>query len=160
MRVETAVDLPVPPDQAWAVLTDWERQAAWMLDADRVTVRSSIREGVGVRLSVRTRIAGVPAFVEPMEVVGWDPPRRLTLRHGGAVSGTGSWRLVAIDGGTRFTWTEDIRLRVPVVGGVAAWCYGPVMRGLMRRAGARLRRQVIAMGPGRLTPSAPAGGTA
>jgi len=123
-----------------------------MLDADAVTVRSAAREGVGVRLAVRTRIAGVPGFVEPMEVVGWDPPRRLTLRHGGAVAGTGTWRLDPIDGGTRFTWTEDIRLRVPVAGGMAGRVYAPVMRRLMQRAGARLRRHVIATGPERVTP--------
>jgi len=100
MRVETVVELPVPPSQAWDVLTDWERQADWMLDADRVTVRSSVREGMGVRLAVHTRIAGVPAFVEPMQVVGWDPPLRLTLQHGGPVSGTGTWRLDAVASGT------------------------------------------------------------
>jgi len=149
MRVETVIELPVLPSRAWDVLTDWERQADWMLDADRVTVRSSIREGVGVRLAVHTRIAGVPAFVEPMFVVGWDPPHRLTLRHGGAVVGTGTWRLEAIDSGTRFTWTEDIRLRVPGVGALAARAYAPVMRRLMGRAGVRLREHIIATGPGR-----------
>lgn len=147
--METVVELPVPPAQAWKVLTDWERQADWMLDADRVAVRSSLREGVGVRLEVRTRIAGVPAFVEPMEVLEWDPPRRLTLRHGGPVAGVGTWRLEATTGGTRFTWTEDIRLRVPVVGGLAAWCYAPLMRRLMSRAGSRLCAHLIAIGPDR-----------
>jgi hypothetical protein len=152
MRVEMVVELPVPPSQAWDVLTDWERQADWMLDADRVTVRSSVREGIGVRLAVHTRIAGVPAFVEPMQVVGWDPPLRLTLRHGGLVSGTGTWRLDAVASGTCFTWTEDIRLCVPVVGELAARCYAPVMRRLMSRAGARLRDHLIAIGPDRVIP--------
>ena len=100
---------------------DWERQADWMLDADRVEVVSEQREGVGVRLAVKTRIAGVPAFTEPMEVTGWDPPRRLEIRHGSLVAGDGSCgRSSQVDGGTRFTWTEDIRLAVPVVGELAA----------------------------------------
>jgi Polyketide cyclase / dehydrase and lipid transport. len=123
-----------------------------MLDADRVEVCSSSREGVGVRLAVRTRIAGVPAFVEPMEVVGWEPPHRLTLRHGGLVEGRGIWRLDAIASGTRFTWTEDIRLHTPVIGEWAARGYAPVVRRLMHRAMARLRRQIIATGPDPLTP--------
>ena len=129
---------------------DWERQADWMLDADAVTVVSEQREGVGVRLAVKTRIAGLPAFTEPMEVVGWDPPRRLQIRHGSLVAGTGVWILVPVVGGTRFTWSEDVSLAVPVVGELAARVYAPVMRMLMGRAMAGLRAHVIAMGPGSL----------
>lgn len=147
MRVQRDIVLPVPPAAAWAVLMDWERQAGWMLDADAVTVVSEQREGVGVRLEVRTRIAGWPAFTEPMEVVGWDPPHRLEIRHGSLVAGTGIWTLDPVVGGTRFTWSEDVRLAVPVVGGLAARAYAPVMRMLMRRAMAGLRAHIIAMGP-------------
>ena len=79
--------LPTTPEEAWDVLVDWERQADWMLDADRVDVVSAHREGVGVRLAVKTRLFGVPAFTEPMEVTVWEPPRRLQIRHGSVVSG-------------------------------------------------------------------------
>ena len=141
--------LPAGPAEVWAVLMDWERQADWMLDADSVTVVSERREGVGVRLAVRTRLFGVPAFTEPMEVTGWEPPRRLTIRHGALVSGTGTWSLEPVTGGTRFTWSEDIRLATPVIGGVAARLYRPVMHTLMGRAMRGLRGFVIALGPAR-----------
>ncbi len=118
-----------------------------MLDADRVEVVSAHREGVGVRLAVRTRILGLPAFTEPMEVIGWEPPRRLVLRHGGLIAGEGTWSLTPEPGGTRFDWTEDVRLRIPLVGEVAAWLYAPVLRWLMRRAARGLRGAVIASGP-------------
>jgi hypothetical protein len=120
-----------------------------MLDADRVEVVSQEREGVGVRLAVRTRILGLPAFTEAMEVIGWEPPRRLVLRHGGLVAGEGTWTLTPEPGGTRFDWTEDIRLRIPVVGGAAAWLYAPVLRWLMARGARGLREAVIASGPSR-----------
>lgn len=118
-----------------------------MLDADRVEVVSAHREGVGVRLAVRTRILGLPAFTEPMEVIGWEPPRRLVLRHGALIVGEGTWTLTPDPGRTRFVWTEDVRLRVPVVGEAAARLYAPVLRRLMRRAAAGLRGTVIASGP-------------
>jgi hypothetical protein len=118
-----------------------------MLDADRVEVVSSHREGVGVRLAVRTRILGLPAFTEPMEVIGWEPPQHLVLRHGGLIEGEGTWTLTLEPGGTRFVWTEDVRLRVPVVGEAAARLYAPVLRWLMQRAAAGLRGAVIASGP-------------
>ena len=139
--------LPTTPEEAWAVLVDWERQADWMLDADRVQVVSPAREGVGVRLEVRTRLFGVPAFTEPMEVTTWDPPRRLGMRHGSLVVGTGVWDLVPVAGGTGFRWSEDIRLRVPLVGELAGRLYRPVMSALMGRAQRSLRDHVIAIGP-------------
>ena len=106
MLVERTIVLPVPIEEAWTALMDWERQADWMLDADSVTVVSDQREGVGVQLAVRTRLFGIAAFTEPMEVVGWDPPRRLDIRHGSLVAGTGAWILDPTAGGTRFAWRE------------------------------------------------------
>ncbi|HEY5859626.1 MAG TPA: SRPBCC family protein [Actinomycetota bacterium] len=147
MQVSRSIVLPTTAEEAWGVLMDWERQADWMLDADRVTVVSDDREGVGVRLQVRTRLFGVPAFTEPMEVTGWEPPRELVIRHGSLVAGTGTWTLAPVDGGVRFTWTEHISLAVPFVGDAAARLYRPVLRMLMGRAMEGLRRHVIAIGP-------------
>jgi uncharacterized protein YndB with AHSA1/START domain len=147
VHVEREIVLPTTPDEAWSVLTDWERQATWMLDADRVEVVSAKREGAGVRLEVRTRLFGVFAFTEPMEVTAWDPPRRLEIRHGTLVVGSGVWDLAEDPSGARFRWSEDVRLRVPLVGELAAMAYRPVMRLLMSRAQRRLRDHVIAIGP-------------
>jgi Polyketide cyclase / dehydrase and lipid transport len=147
VRVRVEELLPCPAEEAWAILLVWERQADWMLDADRVEVVGERREGIGVRLSVRTRILGLPAFTDPMEVVAWDPPRRLALRHGGIVAGEGTWSLDPEQGGTRFVWVEDVRLRVPVIGELAALLYAPILRRLIRQAAAGLRRRVIGAGP-------------
>jgi polyketide cyclase/dehydrase/lipid transport protein len=148
VRVERRVDLPCGIEEAWAVLTRWERQADWMLDADEVVVRSTQREGAGVRLDVRTRLLQIPAFVEPMEVVSWEPPTSLEIAHGGAVRGRGTWRLEPVEDGTRFTWVEDVALAVPL-GDLAAACYAPVLRVLMGRAQRGLRTLIIASGPWR-----------
>jgi carbon monoxide dehydrogenase subunit G len=147
MHVEREIVLPTTPDEAWRILVDWERQADWMLDADRVEVVSETRVGVGVRLAVKTRLFGVPVFTEPMEVTRWDPPRRLEIRHGSLVSGAGVWMLVPVAGGTRFHWSEDVRLHVPLVGELAARLYRPLARTLMGRAQRSLRDHVIAIGP-------------
>jgi len=147
VHVEREIVLPTTPEEAWSVLTDWERQATWMLDADRVEVVSPRREGVGVRLEVRTRLFGVAAFTEPMEVTEWEPPRRLEIRHGSLVLGTGIWELADRPAGASFRWSEDVRLRVPLVGELAAYAYRPVMRMLMGRAQRSLRDHLIAIGP-------------
>jgi uncharacterized protein YndB with AHSA1/START domain len=142
MRTRRATTVPVSPERLWSSLTDWEEQAAWMADADRVEILSAHRTGLGVRLRVRTRVFGIPAFTETMEVVAWQPPRKLAIRHGGPVSGTGTWRLRPAPDGTRFTWTEEVVLRIPVVGGLVAWCYAPILSWLMGRSMRGLVRHV------------------
>ena len=131
------------------MLVDWERQADWMRDADRVEVLTSHREGVGVTVDVRTRVFGVPVFTERLEVLDWDPPGRLVIAHRRFIGGTGTWTLEPADGGTRFTWSEDISLPVPVLGELALRVYRPFMRYLMGSAMEGLRAFIVATGPAR-----------
>lgn len=149
MRVERSVLLPTTQAEAWAVLTDWERQADWMSDADRVEVLASQRSGPGVLLGVRTRILDIPAFTETLEVVGWDPPVRLIIAHRRFIEGTGTWALEAVEGGTRFTWTERIVLPAGLLGELILAAYRPVMGRLMDRSMRELRRSIVARGPAR-----------
>jgi uncharacterized protein YndB with AHSA1/START domain len=131
VRVEREVVLPVSPAAAWAALTEWERQAEWMRDADRVEVVSRQRAGLGTTVAVRTRVLHVPLFTERLEVVGWDPPRELRIAHRSFVRGTGTWSLEPAGTGTRFRWVEEISLPVPVLGELALLVYRPFMRHLM-----------------------------
>jgi uncharacterized protein YndB with AHSA1/START domain len=149
VKIERSIDLPCAPEEAWDVLTGWERQTDWMLDADGIDLRSEHRAGLGVRLHVRTRLFQVPAFVEPMEVVGWEPPHRLEVVHGAPVRGRGTWTLTPIDGGTRFTWTEEVALGVPLIGAAAAGLYRPVARWLIGRSQRALKALIVASGPRR-----------
>jgi hypothetical protein len=150
MTVVRTIDLPCTPEEAWDVLTRWERQVDWMLDADEIVVRSPQREGVGVRLDVKTRLFQIPAFTDAMEVTAWDPPHRLEIAHGLPVQGRGTWTLEPIPAaGTRFTWTEEVTLAVPALGRLAAAVYAPVMRVLMGRAQRGLKALIVATGPAR-----------
>ncbi|HZD18550.1 MAG TPA: SRPBCC family protein, partial [Actinomycetota bacterium] len=130
MRVQAAAMLPVPPDRAWAFLLRWEEQARWMPDADSVRVLTRRREGVGTWIAVRTRVLHVPLFTEELEVVRWEPPRRMDLAHRGPVRGRGTWELSEARGGTRLTWTEELELPVPLFGELALIAYRPFLRRL------------------------------
>ncbi len=143
MRVSAQGLLPFGASVAWERLVQWERQAAWMADADEVRVLGRARQGVGVRIAVRTRVLNVPLFTEVLEVVRWEPPRRLQVAHTGFVRGVGEWRLdPAAPGATRFVWTETLRLPVPVLGELALRVYAPLMRRLMARSIAGLAREL------------------
>lgn len=139
MRVSSGIVLPLPAERAWELLLRWEDQARWMQDADSVRVVGPQREGVGTTIAVRTRVLNVPLFTERLEVTIWEPPRRLVMAHRSFVRGVGTWRLRPVEGGTWFSWVEDLRLPVPVVGEVALGVYRPFLRRLMRRALVELR---------------------
>jgi len=149
MRIGRSVDLPCGAEEAWRVLTDWERQADWMRDADAVVVTSPSRTGTGVSLEVRTRLFQIPAFTETITVTGWHPPSMLTIEHGPPIRGSGEWSLTPVDGGTRCTWVEDVELAAPVLGWLLTACYAPVLGLLLRRSLRGLRASVIARGPDR-----------
>jgi hypothetical protein len=142
MKVWTEVGLPVPPEEAWRALVDWERQATWMRDADSVAVESDRRSGVGTRMAVRTRVLGIPLFTERLDVVVWQPPRRLVVAHRGFVGGTGEWTLRPAGTGSRFRWTEELSLSPPAVGRLALAAYRPFMLWLMQGSAANLRREI------------------
>jgi hypothetical protein len=142
--VHVSADGTLPVDQAtaWSHLVRWERQAAWLVDAADVRVIGSAREGVGVRVAVRTRVVTVPAFTEVLEVVRWEPPRLLQVGHRSFVRGMGEWRLDPLGHGkTRFTWSENLHLPVPVLGEAVLRVYSLVLRRLMRRSIERLGRE-------------------
>jgi hypothetical protein len=146
MRVETSAVLPATQTALWDVLRRWEEQPRWMRDADDVRVIGERRDGTGTRVAVRTRVWGVSAFTEPLEVTEWDPPRRLALAHRGFVRGSGSWALEPEGAGTRLRWTEDLALPIPVLGEAALLLYRPILRRLMRGSLADLRAYVLAGG--------------
>jgi uncharacterized protein YndB with AHSA1/START domain len=147
MKIERSIDLPCDPDEAWRVLVDWERQADWMADADAVVVTSHKRAGAGVTLRVRTRVFGIPAFTETIEVVEWAPPNALAIAHGPPLRGRGTWTLERISVGTRFTWAEVVELETPALGWLLSAAYAPVLGWLLRRSMRGLRASIIARGP-------------
>lgn len=144
MKISSHVLLPAEPERVWELLVRWEEQPRWMRDAASVRVLGPRREGVGTTLAVRTRLFDVPAFTERLEVTLWDPPRRLVVAHRSFVRGVGTWRLQPVEGGTWFTWTEELRLPVPLIGEALLRGYRPVLRRLMASSLRHLRSEVAA----------------
>jgi len=142
VRVEASRDLPATPERVWEQIRRWEDQSGWIRDAVWVRVLTPEREGVGVRVRVLNRVLLVPVFTEQLEVTGWEPSRRIVMAHRSFVGGTGVWSLEATDGGTRFTWTEELSLPIPLLGELALLVYRPFLRRVMRSSLANLQRLV------------------
>ncbi|GAA4549163.1 SRPBCC family protein [Amycolatopsis samaneae] len=105
-----SVEVGASAGTTWLALTDWARQGEWMLGT-RVEVVEGNGRSVGSKLAAFTGIAGI-GFTDTMEIIGWEPPVRCSVRHlGSLVQGTGAFQVVA-KGANRstFVWAEHLRL--------------------------------------------------
>lgn len=104
IRVSASRQLPVPAEQAWAALTDWETQGRWM-PATRISAEGA---GVGTRLRAATGL-GPLRVVDTMVVTEWEPPRRCVVRHTGRIlRGYGIFTVEPVDADScRVAWVEE-----------------------------------------------------
>lgn len=129
--------MPGPPDVVWRLITDWERQGDWMLEARDFVVTTAHREGIGVEAEATVRIGGITTR-DRVRITDWDPPRRLSLEHLGWVSGTGDLVLVPLGPGrTRVVWREAFRAprlgRLGPLGRLGLVLFRPLLRRIFRR---------------------------
>lgn len=128
VAIELSEVLPGPPELAWALLTDWEHQDDWMLEASDFVVTSPQREGVGVEAEATISIGGMRTR-DAVRVVGWEPPRRLVIEHLGWVKGRGEIQLTRLeDGETYVWWREELHPPLSLPGALGMTAFKPLMR--------------------------------
>ncbi|MFO7960525.1 MAG: SRPBCC family protein [Nitriliruptoraceae bacterium] len=135
MRLELVQPVAAPRDVVWSVLTAWERQADWMLDAKAVHVLTPERTGEGVTLRCPTNLLGI-TVQDVMRVTGWQEPSYLEVTHlGRIITGTGAFEL-AEDGpdAAVVTWWEEVD---PPLGALGEWGATTLVRPVLRRIFAR-----------------------
>ena len=99
VRIELTIDVASPPEEVFDRLVDLDGLPEWQSSA--LEVRADEPLAHGVRIFERRRVMGREIENE-LEVVGFDPPRRLTLKAlKGPVRFTVDHELAASDGGTR-----------------------------------------------------------
>ncbi|MEV6402114.1 MULTISPECIES: SRPBCC family protein [Streptomyces] len=141
---EFARTAPLPLDEAWRRLTEWNRHAA-VVPLTRVTVVTRGPNREGTVFVARTGI-GPFAFDDRMEVTVWCPPEdggpglcRLEKR-GRAVRGWAEIEVRPGPGGrTRVIWREELRPRL--VPSVLDPLLRPLARAVFGRAANRLLRR-------------------
>lgn len=132
--IEVADTMPGPPEVVWGLITDWEHQDDWMLEASAFEVMGDQREGVGVEARATVRIAGIRTR-DRVRVSMWEPPRILVIDHLGWVKGAGEIQLQPIREGTRMRWRETLfpPKRLGPVGRLGLAAVAPLMRRAFRR---------------------------
>ena len=133
VAIDTTVDLDAPPSVVWRLLTDWERQSDWMLEATDFEVLSDHREGVGVVAAATVRIGGISTR-DRIRVDVWEPGRHLGIQHLGWVGGRGDVRLTDLgDGRTRIDWREELVPPLGIAGWVGMKLFAPLMARVFKR---------------------------
>jgi hypothetical protein len=131
--IEMSEMLPGPPEVVWELLTDWERQGEWMLEASDFVVTSPQRQGIGVEAEATIKIGGIKAR-DKVKVVGWEPGHRLAIRHLGWVGGMGELFLTPYgDDETFLFWREELEPPLGLLGAVGLFAFKPLMRRVFQR---------------------------
>lgn len=143
MRVSVDTHIEAPAERVWQVLVDWDLQPRWMVDARTVEVIGDRREGVGTQLRCPTELVFGLVVTDHLEVVEWEPPRLLGVRHTGPViHGVAAFELEPTPHGTHLRWWEEIDPPLGPVGALGGMLVEPLVRRLFRRSLAGLKRVV------------------
>jgi uncharacterized protein YndB with AHSA1/START domain len=131
--LEMVETLPGPPEVVWRLLTDWEHQSDWQLEASDFVVTSKQREGVGVEAEATITIGGITTR-DKVRVAAWEPPRRLAIEHRGWVSGRGEIFLTPLgDARTHIYWREELNPPIGALGALGMLAFRPLMGRIFRR---------------------------
>lgn len=135
-RVSASVELDATAEETWEAAVDWPGQRRWVL-ASSVKATSGDGRGVNATVEARTGI-GPLALHDPMEIVEWDPPHRLRLRHVGAfVRGDAVYEVTRLpDGRSKLEWSEMLEAPGMLLSGLYALgvpIFGVVIRLSLRR---------------------------
>ena len=144
-EITLSVDVDAPAGTVWDVVTDWESQGEWMLGTS-VRVTRGDGAGVGSELAATTGV-GPLGVTDTMEIVGWDPPHRATVRHTGAVvRGSGTFTVVERgESASTFWWSEDLDLPLGPLGALGWPLVRPAFAWGLRYSLDRLARHCAAV---------------
>jgi uncharacterized protein YndB with AHSA1/START domain len=105
IRIELTLAIERPPEDVFELLSDIERLPEWQSTAVEAHTDGPLREGS--RVSEKRRLLGREVDSE-LEVVAYEPPRRLTLRSlSGPVTFTVDHELVEEGGETQLTFVAE-----------------------------------------------------
>ncbi len=117
--VRTGIEIAAPPERVWEVVMDPRRLGDW------VTIHRELRDAPatlrrGSTFEQTLNLRGAHLHVE-WTVVELEPPRRAVWEGRGPVHSRASivYELTAVDGGTRFDYTNEFKTPGGPLGAVA-----------------------------------------
>jgi hypothetical protein len=141
--ITVSIEIDAPVERVWSQLEPVETHVEWMADAVAIHFLGEQTRGVGTRFVCDTKV-GPFRLSDEMEITVWSPGDEMGVRHRGLVTGSGSFRLVAIDldRRTRMVWSETLSFPWWMGGPIGASIGKVVLRAIWRRNLAEFRRLV------------------
>jgi uncharacterized protein YndB with AHSA1/START domain len=131
--IRVAVDIAAPPAEVWADVRQIDRHVEWMHDAESITFTSREVSGVGTSFDCATKVGPI-RLTDKMEITAWETDQRMGVRHVGLVEGVGEFTLTPTDnGGTHFTWEEQLTFPWWLGGRVGGVIGGRILKRIWRR---------------------------
>ena len=116
IRSELSITIDAPPERVFARISDPMTKPE---DAPAIVeVKDICGEGVGATFKLVYKMLGKPFEIE-VKYTEYVPNQRIALEFKGGIGGNALYTLEPIDGGTKFTYTVDYNVPIPLVGKVA-----------------------------------------
>lgn len=101
--------IAAPIEAVFEVIADSRRALTWLEGFTRFDLAPGPERGVGARVRSQGEFMGLSVETE-LEIVDYQPPRRLVSRSKGRVRSQTSWVLDSLEGGTRVAFIGDYEL--------------------------------------------------
>ena len=142
-RIEDSVIIEAPVDAVFGYVSDWRRWSDWFDGLSGVRPTSEVTRGSGARYRYSVRVMGFPAMVET-EVRDFVEGRSWTGVGTGGLPHRTHWLFEAQDQSTRFTYTLEYRVPVPLLGAALdALVVRREWRGILRRSLSNVREHFL-----------------
>lgn len=119
--VVATIDLPAPPETVWGIVMDPRLLERWVTIHRELTSTDEGPLRVGFRMGQKYSIRGAPVAVS-WTLQAFTAPRSAIWAGTGPAGATARivYALTAIDGGTRFDYTNEFHAPMGVLGRVAS----------------------------------------
>jgi len=130
------------PTDVWEYVKDISSHVEWMVDAVEISFLSDQQSGVGTSFECATQV-GPFKTIDVMTVTSWLPETEMGVRHQGAVTGEGVFRLNPIGPSkTEFSWQETLVFPWWMGAGLGSAVARPVLTAVWRRNLKALKQRV------------------
>ena len=105
-RVERSATIAVEPEKAFAFVADPANALRWMHGFTKFQPADPSQRGLGARVDATGAVFGFPVSTT-LEIVEFDPPRRLGSRTTGRLKSYSVWEFAPAAGGTLVTFRGE-----------------------------------------------------
>ena len=118
MKVQKSIEIAAPPDKIWPFLIEPEKILKWCITFLKFEYTGEQRSGVGTTFYLEEK-AGGPLMKLNFRITEWVENERVAFSM---ISGTfvkgyeQSWTVEATPSGSRFTFTEEVKLPYGIIG--------------------------------------------